>query len=137
MPPKDRYVSEITFHVRYAETDSMGVVHHAAYLVWFEEGRSAFIRERGWSYAKIEASGYFLAATALEARYISAARYDQKVTVKTWIVEIRSRALTFACEVVGASSDSVLFQASLKLICLNSGGQATRIPESWQSWLAG
>ena len=41
MAPDDRYVCEITFHVRYAETDKMGIVHHAAYLVWFEEGRSA------------------------------------------------------------------------------------------------
>ena len=65
---KTRVISEITFHVRYAETDSMGVVHHAVYLVWFEEGRSAYIREHGWSYADIEQSGYFLAAGDLKAQ---------------------------------------------------------------------
>ena len=131
------FVSEITFHVRYAETDSMGLVHHAAYLVWFEEGRSAFIRERGSSYADIEASGYFLAATELQARYISAARYDQQVTVRTWITEARSRAITFACEIAAAGSSQKLFEASLKLICLDAAGKPTRVPASWRAWLQG
>ena len=135
MPPLDRSACETTFHVRYAETDRMGVVHHAAYLVWFEEARSAFIRERGGSYAQIEASGYFLAATELEANYLKPARYDDQVTVRTWIVETRSRALTFACEVVDARSREILFRASLKLICLDSAGRATRMPSSWQEWL--
>ena len=104
MPPRDRHISETTFHVRYAETDAMGYVHHAVYLVWFEEGRSAFIRERGWSYADIEASGYFLVAGELEARYRKAARYDQQVTVRTWIESFKTRAMTFGCEVVNADS---------------------------------
>lgn len=137
MPPDDRPVSEITFHVRYAETDSMGFVHHAAYLVWFEEGRSAFIRERGWSYARIEASGYFLVATDLQARYLRAARYDQPVTVRTWIVEARSRAITFACEIIDPDGGTALFRASLNLICLDADGRTTRIPSSWHEWLAG
>ena len=137
MSTGNRYVNEISFHVRYAETDSMGFVHHSVYLVWFEEGRSAFIRESGWSYARIEASGYFLVATDLEARYLRAARYDQQVTVRTWIVEARSRAITFACEIFEAGAGRAMFQATLVLICLDSAGQPTRIPESWQAWLEG
>ena len=131
----DRQVCKTTFHVRYAETDSMGVVHHAAYLVWFEEGRSAFIREQGWSYADIEAAGYYLAAGELQAKYRRAARYDQAVTVKTWIENVRSRALTFGCEIVDARADEILFEATLKLICLNAAGEITRIPASWSAWL--
>ena len=113
----------------------MGVVHHAVYLVWFEEGRSAYIRERGWSYADIEKSGYYLAAGELSAKYSRAARYDQEITVKTWIQGYKSRTLTFGCEVVDARSDEVLFEASLKLICLNAAGRITRIPNSWLEWL--
>ncbi len=130
----ERYTSEISFHVRYAETDNMGVVHHAAYLVWFEEGRSAYIRERGWSYAEIERSGYFLAAAELRATYRRAARYDQLIAVKTWIAEVKSRRLTFACEIAD-SAGLVLFEASLKLICLNRAGEVTRIPKTWAAWL--
>lgn len=131
MPP----VSETTFHVRYAETDRMGIVHHAAYLVWFEEGRSAFIRERGWSYAAIESSGYYLAAAELKAKYIQPAHYDQQVTVRCWIDDCKSRTVTFACEVVEASRQQILFRASIKLICLNRQGQITRIPAAWSAWL--
>lgn len=133
--PSDRYISETTFHVRYAETDSMGVVHHAVYLVWFEEGRSAYIREHGESYADIEKSGYFLAAAELKAKYRRAARYDQKVTVKTWIHDFKSRTLTFGCAIVDGQSEEVMFEATLKLICLNAAGEVTRVPEAWLSWL--
>ena len=135
MPPADRHINETTFHVRYAETDAMGVVHHAVYLVWFEEGRSAYIRRQGWSYADIEKSGYFLAAGELNASYRKAARYDQRVTVKTWVREIKSRAVTFGCEIVEARSGPVFFHASLKLICLNAAGQVTRLPPAWSAWL--
>lgn len=133
--PGNRSVSESTFYVRYAETDRMGVVHHAVYLVWFEEGRSAYIRARGWSYADIETSGYFLAAGELKAKYRQAARYDQRITVRTWIEEVKSRALLFACEIVEAKTGAVLFEASLMLICLNAAGEVTRMPETWTAWL--
>jgi hypothetical protein len=51
-------VAETTFHVRYAETDQMGIVHHSAYIVWFEEGRSAWSRQVGRPYADFERAGY-------------------------------------------------------------------------------
>ncbi|MCY4061056.1 MAG: thioesterase family protein [Chloroflexi bacterium] len=133
--PKDLFICETTFHVRYAETDSMGVVHHTVYLVWFEEGRSAYIREHGWSYADIERSGYFLAAGDLKAKYRLAARYDQRITVKTWIEDVKSRTITFGCEIVEAETDAILFEASLKLICLNASGKVKRVPNAWKAWL--
>ncbi len=135
MIPEDRFVSEITFNVRYAETDMMGIVHHASYLVWFEEGRSAFIRQQGGSYARIEESGYFLAAGELSAKYIKAAIYDQEVTVRCWIDSSRSRTVTFACEVVDTATDDMLFSATIKLICLNTDAQITRVPAEWDVWL--
>lgn len=135
MSKADRYLVETEFHVRYAETDKMGVVHHAAYLVWFEEGRSAFVRAQGWSYADIEEQGYHLAAGELSATFTKAARYDQLVTVRTWIEELRSRTVTFGCEVVDSLDESVLFRATLKLICLSSAGAVARIPASWSGWL--
>lgn len=137
MAAYDGHICEINFRVRYAETDNMGLVHHAAYLVWFEEGRSAFIREKGESYADIEDSGYYLVAAELKARYLRACRYDQQVTVKTWVEEIQSRAITFGCDIADARSGEIAFSASLKLICVDSRGQITRIPEAWSPWLRG
>lgn len=113
----------------------MGLVHHAAYLVWFEEGRSAYIRERGWSYADIEDSGYYLVAAVLKARYHRACRYDQQVTVKTWIKAVQSRAITFSCDIADARSGEVAFSAALKLICVDARGQIIRIPAAWKPWL--
>ena len=114
----------------------MGVVHHAVYLVWFEEGRSAYIREQGWSYADLEKSGYFLVAGELSAKYRKSARYDRQVTVQTWIQETKSRTMTFGCEIVDAHTDALLFSASLSLICLNAAGKVSRIPDAWLEWLS-
>ena len=135
MTSAEHYISETTFHVRYAETDMMGIVHHASYLVWFEEGRSAFIRERGGSYAAIEASGYYLAAGELNARFIKAAVYDQEVTVRCWIESSKSRTVTFACEIIATLDRSLLFTSSIKLICLDKAGQITRVPSEWSQWI--
>ncbi len=115
----------------------MGVVHHAVYLVWFEEGRSDYIREQGASYADIEDSGYYLVAADLQARYLRATRYDQEVTVKTWIDEVQSRAITFGCEIIDTCSGAIAFSASLKLICVDCQGQITRLPAAWKRWLNG
>lgn len=136
MAQVNRSISEITFHVRYAETDKMGIVHHAAYLVWFEEGRSAYIRDQGLSYAEVERAGHYLAAGELEAKYLMAARYDQAITVRTWIDGYRSRTVSFACDIVDALSGRRLFTARLKLICLDSAGRIARLPASWSAWLA-
>ena len=135
MPDRQHAASETTFHVRYAETDRMGVVHHAAYLVWFEEGRSAYIRERGWSYADIEREGFFLAAGELQAKYLRPARYDQLVTVRTWVESYKSRTIDFACEELDTAGGSMLFTANIKLICLDDRGGIVRIPEQWCAWL--
>ena len=135
MAPTDHDVCQTTFRIRYAETDNMGLVHHAVYLIWFEEGRSAYIRERGWSYADIEESGYFLVAAELKARYLKATRYDQLVTVKTWIEDVRSRAIIFGCEVIKTCSGEIAFGATLKLLCLASNGRITRVPSAWKDWL--
>ena len=134
MPPTDRFISETTFHVRYAETDQMGIVHHATYLVYFEEGRSDYIRQRGGSYADFEKIGYFLAASEIQARYIKPATYDEKITVYAWIDDIKSRRMTFACEIVTADSQDLLFKATANLICLNREGQVTRMPDEWRAW---
>ena len=57
MPPQDRFVAETTLRVRYAEVDTMGIVHHSHYVVYFEEGRSNFARQHGRSYSEFEQSG--------------------------------------------------------------------------------
>lgn len=129
------FIAETTFHVRYAETDAMGIVHHASYIVYFEEGRSAYLREQGTSYADFERSGFYLAVTDVQARYIKAAHYDDLITVRCWVESARSRALDFSYEIVGAETRDVLVKGVTKHICLDRSGAIARIPEAWMSWV--
>jgi acyl-CoA thioester hydrolase len=122
---------ETTFHVRYAETDAMGLVHHSVYPVWFEEARSEFLRQRGTSYADVEAAGYFFAVTELKARFHAPARYGYAVTVRAWVEESRSRGFTFAYEVKHAETDRQLVTGWTKHLCLDRRGRPCVIP----SWL--
>lgn len=89
-------VQQSHIRVRYAETDQMGVVHHAVYPVWFEVGRSDLMRARGLSYADIEARGLYLMLSGLEVGYRRAARYDELLTLETQVEEARSRRVVFA-----------------------------------------
>ncbi len=77
---------EITIRVRYAETDRMGLLHHANYLVYFEQGRTELLRANGLSYKDLEDQGYLLVLTKIEVRYRWPARYDDVLTLKTTAV---------------------------------------------------
>jgi acyl-CoA thioester hydrolase len=85
--------------VRYAETDQMGVVHHANYLIWFEQARTDLCSLSGFHYAEIEQSGYFLVVTRFDLRLTSGAHYGDTVHVDCWLDRLASRLLRFAYEV--------------------------------------
>lgn len=120
------------FPVRYAETDAMGVVHHATYLVYFEEGRSQYMRDIGSDYAKIEASGYQLPVTEAKVRYVGGRCYGDLVRVRTWIAENLSRRVTFSYEIVDPVNREVLVTGMTKHIWTDPKGQVVRVPEAWQ-----
>ena len=121
--------AETTFPVRYAETDAMGVVYHANYIVWFEVGRGDCMRQKGWEYADFEAQGYFLPVSELDARFSAPARYGDRVTVRTWVEEVRSREVTFGYEVVKGDTGEVLATGHTKHICTDKGGRVRAIPK--------
>ncbi len=85
--------------VRYAETDAMGIVHHATYPVWMELGRSDFLRKLGQSYADWEARGVRLVVNEIRVRFRSPARYDELVQVRTCLRETGRRRLIFAYQI--------------------------------------
>lgn len=129
--------SETTFHVRFAETDQMGVVHHAVYAVWFEEGRSQWMRSRGRDYAEFEAQGINLAVTKLEVRYRRPARYGRRVTVRTRMDVFRSRGMDVSYEVVDADTRELLATGSTSHISLDRSGRVKRIPQVWLDFMRG
>jgi acyl-CoA thioester hydrolase len=119
---------EIEFRIRYAETDQMGVVYHANYLVWCEVGRTEFIRARGMSYADIERAGVGLAVADVSMRFHAAARYDDVVRVVTTLASVRSRAITFDYLISSASSGERLVTAQTTLIAIDPSGRPVSIP---------
>ena len=90
--------SDARVRVRYAETDQMGVVYHANYLVWMEVGRVELCRSRGIPYQNMEADGILLAVAEVGCRFLSPARYDDEVVVHTCIEEAGPRMVRFGYE---------------------------------------
>ncbi len=128
---KDVVTIESSFHVRYAETDAMGVVHHAAYLVYFEEARSHYMRELGSDYANVERDGYRLPVTEVGLRYVGSLRYGDTVRIRVWVEENRSRRIRFAYEVRKDEDDSLLVTGSTHHVWTDHDGRVTRAPRQW------
>jgi acyl-CoA thioester hydrolase len=101
-------VSETYITVRYAETDQMGVVHHSNYAVWFEAGRTDFIRKLGLPYSKIEESGAMLPLIELKCRFKGFARYEDEIIIRTNIQEYTGTRLLFHYEIFKAGSDKII-----------------------------
>ena len=119
------HVSEI--RVRYADTDQMGVVYHANYLIWCEIGRTDYMRSLGTCYAEIERGGTLLAVVDAQLRYARAARYDEVVRVVTRVRDVRSRAVTFAYEILNVDGTK-LVTASTALMPIDRDGRRTVLP---------
>ena len=126
------YKSTIELRVRYAETDQMGVVYHAHYLVWCEVGRTELIRQIGVPYAELERQGVILAVSDASIRFHSSARYDDVVAVETWVEEVRSRQLTFryTIERVDGANRQRLASARTVLTALDPEGRPRVLPGS-------
>jgi acyl-CoA thioester hydrolase len=125
-----------TIRVRYAETDAMGVVHHASYIVWLEQGRTELLRASGTSYREIEARGFFAALTDLQVRYHAAARYDDEVVISTALVDVRSRQLAFTYTLRLANTGTLLVTArSEHVFVARATGRPARLPHDVQEAL--
>jgi acyl-CoA thioester hydrolase len=112
--------------VRYAETDQMGVVYHTNFLVWFEVGRTDYIRERGMSYRTMEEKGIFLPVLESHCRIVSPARYEDVIEVRTWIEEMRTRRIIFAYE--ARRDDTALARGTTVHFCLDASRRLIRVP---------
>lgn len=95
--------AESRLRVRYAETDAMGIAHHASFLVWFEIGRTDLCRAAGVPYSEIESRGYILVVTEIRCSYRAPYRYDAEVLIRTSIAEAASRSMRFAYELYDGS----------------------------------
>jgi len=105
--------------VRYGETDQMGVVHHANYLLYFEESRTALMAARGCSYAAVERSGWALPVRKAELRFRAPARFEDELVVRTWVEKLGPASVTFASEVWRDSDQTLIATGAVELACLD------------------
>ena len=118
---------EITIRVRYAETDRMGLLHHANYLVYFEQARTELLRSHGLSYKDLEDQGYLLVLTKIEVRYRWPARYDDVLTIKTTVMRTTSVRIDHRYEVF--CEGRLLAEATSTLACVDREGRPQALPD--------
>jgi acyl-CoA thioester hydrolase len=127
---------ETEIRVRYAETDQMGIVHHSNYLVWFESGRSAFCRARGFSYKEMEEKDNALMVVAESyCRYKSPAFYEDELIVRTRVEEIRSRSLRFIYEIYRPSDEVILAEGETLHLVTDNNKKVRSLPEIYKEKL--
>ena len=94
------FISEKEIEIRYAETDQMGVVYHANYIIWLEIGRTKLIEDLGFTYAGMESEGYLSPVTDVSIQYKVPMRYGQKAVVRTWVEEHGRLRTTYGYEIL-------------------------------------
>lgn len=118
---------EHRLRVRYAETDQMGVAHHASYLVYFEEARTRMMASLGCSYAELESAGYGLPVRRVELRYRSSARYDEELAVLTRLGELRPASIRFEYEIRSCAEQRLVATGWTELACVDLRSAPRRI----------
>ena len=123
---------EARVRVRYAETDQMGVVYHANYLIWFEVGRVELMRSLGFDYRRLEAEqGCLIAVAEATARYKAPARYDDELGIRTRLVEARSSLVKFGYEVVRLRDAAVLCTGATTHVVVGRDLRKRRLPDEY------
>jgi acyl-CoA thioester hydrolase len=127
---------ETEIRVRYAETDKMGIVHHSNYLIWFEAARSEFCRSRGFSYKEMEEQDNALMVVAESyVRYKSPAFYEDVLTVRTQVAEVRSRSIRFIYEIVRESDGTLLAEGETLHLVTDENKKVKLIPDVYKERL--
>ncbi|MEE8385342.1 MAG: thioesterase family protein [Dehalococcoidia bacterium] len=116
--------------VRYQETDRMGVVYHANFLVWFEVGRIEFLRALGNSYREMEEEGVYFPVLEVSCKYRQPARFDDRLQVRTRAERIRWARLRFHYEVLRVADGTLLAEGSTTHAATDANGSPSRLPDA-------
>jgi acyl-CoA thioester hydrolase len=123
---------EARVRVRYAETDQMGVVYHANYLVWFEIGRVEFIRHLGLDYRSMEREeNAMIAVVEAKARYKAPARYDDELAVRTRLAAVRGFIVRFKYEIVRVVDETLLCEGETVHIVVDRNMKRRDMPQKY------
>ena len=126
-PEANTVSGEVQIRVRYAETDRMGFLHHANYLVYFEQARTELLRERGLTYKDMEDLGFLLALTKVEVKYRRPAKYDDLLTIRTTVTRTTMVRIEHRYEVYRGGE--LLAEGSSTLASIDRAGQVQALPD--------
>ena len=127
--------SETTVRVRYAETDQMGVVYYANYLIYFEIGRVEYMREHGVAYKEMEIQDdTFIFVAESHCRYLRSARYDDLLHIRTRVAEVRSRTIRFTYEIFDNTTGDLLATGLTMHVVCDSKGRPKALPEKYRQY---
>ena len=118
-----------TLRVRYAETDKMGVVYYANYLVWFEVARADLLRSLGWSYREMEIAGISLPVIEAHCQYLRPARYDDEIDVRTEGRMLSAVRMEFLYQVVRRTDQTIAAEGKTVHAAVDASGKPCRLPE--------
>src|SRR5208283_5616821 len=132
-----RVVGETRVRVRYAETDQMGVVYYANYLVWFEVGRSELMRQRGLDYKRMEIeTGCLMAVVEATARYKAPARYDEELIVETTVTGVHGPVVRFSYRVLRAADGILLCEGETVHVVVGRDMKRRAMPKKYAALLS-
>jgi len=119
--------------VRYAETDKMGVAHHASYFPWMEAARTELMRDLGMSYRELEDRGFSLPVREAFCRYRRSLRYDDIAVIEAEVLEMGGASLKIGYRISEKESGKQVAEGYTLHPFLDTHGKVVRIPDFFQS----
>ena len=134
MKPEPTEFHDAPVRVRYAETDQMGVVYHANYLIWFEIGRVELMRALGFEYKTMESEDdCYIVVAEVSCRYLHPARYDELLRVRTRISQAGNRIVKYSYELLRDSDDHLLATGATTHVICGRDGRPKQLPEKYRN----
>jgi acyl-CoA thioester hydrolase len=133
MESHDAPFHDAVVRVRYAETDQMGVVYHANYLIWFEVGRVELMRAFGFDYKTMEAEDdCFIVVADVSCRYHHSARFDELLRVRTRIAKAGNRVVKYSYELLRDADEKLLATAETTHVVCGRDGKPKSLPQKYR-----
>ncbi len=124
------HVGRVPIRVRYAETDAQAIVYHSNYLIYFEVGRTDWVKATGTSYRDLEERGHALVIAESHLRFLASASYDDRLVIETRLVELRTRSCTFAYRVLRQDAENeVIVEGWTALVSIGPDRKVVPIPD--------
>lgn len=121
-------MTEERIRVRYGETDQMGHAYYANYLLWFEQARGAWCRDRGFTYKQLEEMGFFLPVVEVHVKYRGEIKYDDLIAIRVWLNEIRRASLQFCYEIINTETGKSCTEGYTWHVLMGRARKAVSIP---------